>query len=295
MPSKLKAREPEEVQPGHSKMIIFGPSGVGKTWFGLSFPKPYYMDTEGGADLKHYQARLKEAGGAYMGPSDGTLDFQTVLSEIQTLATETHPYKTLIIDSITKLYQTAVSNEAEKLGDKDAFGASKKPAIAFMRRLVAWIDKLDMNVVLIAHEASEWGLVNGQRTEIGKEADVWPKLIYEIDLGLHCQKRGPQRVAVVRKSRLTGFPEGESFSLEFADFAGRYGQDFIEAEAKPISLATPEQLAEIANLLETVRVDEDFIDKCLKKFSAETLPEVNETQANAIITALRKKLPTPTK
>jgi adenosyl cobinamide kinase/adenosyl cobinamide phosphate guanylyltransferase len=123
------------------------------------------MDTEGGADLKHYQARLKEAGGAYMGPSDGTLDFQTVLSEIQTLATEKHPYKTLIIDSITKLYQTSISSEAEKLGDKDAFGASKKPAIAYMRRLVAWIDKLDMNVVLIAHEASEWGLVNGQRAE----------------------------------------------------------------------------------------------------------------------------------
>ena len=291
MASKLKAREPEEVQPGHSKMIIFGPSGVGKTWFGLSFPNPYYLDTEGGADLKHYQARLKEAGGAYMGPSDGTLDFQTVLQEIQTLATEKHPYKTLIIDSITKLYQTAISNEAEKLGDKDAFGASKKPAIAYMRRLVAWIDRLNMNVVLIAHEASEWGLVNGQRSEIGKAPDVWDKLIYEIDLGLHCQKRGPQRIAVIRKSRLMGFPESESLNLDYADFAARYGKDFIEAEAKPIVLINEDQTASINALLDAVKVDPDFMDKCLKKAGADSISELNTDQATAIIAALRKKLP----
>ncbi len=276
-------------------MILFGPSGVGKTWMGLSFPKPYYIDTEGGADLLHYQARLKAAGGAYMGPSDGTLDFQTVLSEIETLATEKHGYKTLIIDSITKLYQTAISNEAGKLGDKDAFGASKKPAIAYMRRMVAWIDRLDMNVILIAHEASEWGLVNNQRSEIGKAPDVWDKLIYEIDLGLHCQKRGPKRVAIVRKSRLTGFPEGEAFDLDYADFAARYGKDFIEADAKPITLATAEQIAQINGLLETVKVDPDFMEKCLKKAGADAVSELNESQATAIIAALHKKLPTQPK
>lgn len=291
MPSKLKAREPEEVQPGHSKMIIFGPSGVGKTWFGLSFPKPYYMDTEGGADLKHYQERLKTAGGAYMGPADGTLDFNAVLQEIQTLATEKHGFKTLIIDSITKLYQMAISLEAEKLGDKDAFGASKKPAIAFMRRLVSWIDRLDMNVVLIAHESSEWGMVNGQRSEIGKMADVWEKLVYEIDLSLQCQRRGPRRVALVKKSRLTGFPEGECLDLEYADFATRYGKDFIEAEAKPITLSTPEQVSEIGRLLEAVKVDPDFMEKCLVKAGCAETSELNEEQAGKIIALLRKKLP----
>lgn len=292
MPSKLKAREPEEVEPGHSKMIIYGPSGVGKTWFGLSFPKPYYLDTEGGADLRHYQARLKAAGGAYMGPSDGTLDFGAVITEIQTLATEKHGYKTLIIDSITKLFQAAIAAEAEKLGEKDAFGASKKPAIASMRRLVSWIDRLDMNVVLIAHEESEWGVINGQRTEVGKQADVWSKLVYEIDLSLQCAKRGPKRVAVVRKSRLIGFPEGDSFDLDYAEFATRYGRDRIEAEAKPITLASPDQIKEIGDLLESVKVDPDFMEKCLKRFNAEALTELNETQAAAIIAALLKKIPT---
>lgn len=290
MASKLKAREPEEVQPGHSKMLIYGPSGVGKTWFALSFPKPYYLDTEGGADLRHYQQRLKAAGGAYMGPSDGTLDFSAVLSEIQALATEKHGYKTLIIDSLTKLYQMAIALEAEKLGAKDAFGASKKPAIANMRRLVSWIDRLDMNVVLITHEASEWGEVNGQRSEIGKIPDVWDKVIYEIDLALQCQKRGPQRMAVIRKSRLLGFPEAECFSLDYSEFASRYGKDFIEAEVKQLVLATEEQVQEIEDLLDSVRVEPDFMEKCLKKANADNLTELNHDQAAAIISALRRKI-----
>lgn len=291
MPSKLKAKEPTEVQPGHSKSVFFGISGVGKTWLALSFPKPYYLDTEGGADLRHYQERLKEAGGAYMGPEDGTLDFATVIDQVQALATERHGYKTLIIDSITKLFQTAISNEAEKLGDKDAFGASKKPAIAFMRRLVAWIDRLDMNVILIAHEVPEWGLVNGQRAETGRVPDAWDKLIYELDLSLQCVKRGPARKAIVKKSRLIGFPEGDSFDLDYAAFAERYGKDFIEAEPKPITLATLEQLQEITALLDSVKVAPDFMEKCLTKFGASEIAELTDEQAGKVIDALRKKVP----
>lgn len=290
--SKLKAKTPGETQPGKTKQLIFGPSGVGKTWFALSFPKPYYMDTEGGADLVHYQERLKAAGGVYMGPDEGTLDFPTVIEQMQALATEKHGYKTLIIDSVTKLYQTAIAHEAERLGDKDAFGASKKPAIAFMRRMVAWTARLDMNVLFIAHETNEWGKDDktGQRVEIGKMADVWEKLQYELDLALQCQKRGPQRVAIVRKSRLLGFPEAESFQLDYAKFAERYGKDFIEAEAKPIVLASADQVAEINRLLGVVKVTEEEVTKLLTKANAEKFSELNADQATATIAWLTKKI-----
>jgi hypothetical protein len=258
----------------------------------LSFPKPYYLDTEGGARLAHYQAILKEAGGVYMGPQDGTLDFAAVLQEVKTLATETHGFQTLIIDSITKLYQTAIAIEAENLGAKDAFGASKKPAIASMRRLVSWIDRLDMNVVLVAHEISEWGLDDKKnRVELGKIPDVWDKTVYEIDLALHCQRRGPKRVAVVKKSRLTGFPENDCFDLDYPAFAARYGKDFIEAEVKPLVLASAAQVAEITALMDTVIVPDDFAEKCLTKAGAGSWTELNEDQAAKAIEFLRKKLP----
>ena len=158
--SKLKAKEPGIAEPGKTKGLIFGASGVGKTWFTLSFPAPYYIDTEGGADLKHYQERLKTAKGAYMGVDEGALDFTAVIEQMQALATEKHPFKTLIIDSVTKLYQTAIANESERIidsGKKDEFGASKKPAIRQMRRLVNWATKLDMNIWFVAHEIPEWG------------------------------------------------------------------------------------------------------------------------------------------
>jgi len=292
MSSKLKAKSPELVEPGKTKAMIFGASGVGKTFFTLTFPKPFYVDTEGGADLRHYQERLKSAGGVYLGPEDGALDFATVLEQMQALATEKHGYKTLIVDSITKIYQTAIANESERLGDKDAFGASKKPAIAWMRRLVNWTMKLDMNVWFVAHEIAEWGLdpKSGQRTEIGRAPDVWDKLIYELDLTLQAIKQGPARIAIVRKSRLTGFQDSERFDLAYATFAERYGKDFIEAPTKQITLATPAQVAEIKRLLEVVKVTSAEIEKVMTKAGAESWEEFSEDHADKTIKWLGKKI-----
>lgn len=290
--SKLKAKTPEEVTPGKTKGMIFGASGVGKTWWTLTFPAPYYMDTEGGADLGHYQERLKRTGGAYLGPRDGTLDFNFVIEQMQALATEKHHYKTLIIDSITKLYQTAIANEAERLGDKDAFGASKKPAIAGMRRLVNWAMKLDMNIWFVAHDTAEWGVdaKTGQRTEIGRIPDVWDKLIYELHLTLQAVKRGPARIAIVKKSRLLGFPDLENFPLEYGEFAKRYGKDYIEAETHQIVFATAEQVGEILRLLSVVKVTESEIEKVWTKAGVESWNELSTEQASSTIAWLKKKI-----
>ncbi len=289
--SKLKAKNPELVRPGKIKLMTFSASGVGKTWLSMDFPKPFYIDSEGGARLGHYQEKLKKAGGGYFGVEDGALDFTSVLEQIQALATEKHPYQTLAIGSITKLYQSAIAHEAERLGEKDAFGASKKPAIAYMRRLVSWIQRLDMNVLFEAHEVAEWGINprTGQREEVGRVPDVWDKLIYELDLTLRLEKRGPSRVAVVRKSRLVGFPEGDTFPLEYSEFGTRYGKDFIEGDVSQIVLATSEQVAEIKKLMEVVKVEEKEIEKLMTKANAETWEELTTSQAAATIAWLKKK------
>lgn len=289
---KLLARKPEITKQGHSKGLIFGHSGVGKTWFSLAFPSVYYIDTEGGADLAHYQERLAASGGAYLGPQDGSLDFKTVIDQFKALASQKHEFKTIVIDSITKLFQTTIANEAEKLGDKDAFGASKKPAIAFMRQLVNWTAKADINVWFIAHEITEWGLdaSTGQRAEIGKIADIWDKLIYELDLTLQAQKRGKSRVAIIRKSRLTGFPEGDSFPLDYADFSERYGKDFIEAEVVPLTFATSDEVAEVRRLLEIVKVTPSEIEKGFTKAQVDSWEEMTSEQINKWISYLKKKV-----
>lgn len=289
--TKLKGKSPELVKPGKIKTVLFGPSGVGKTTLALSFPTPYYFDVEGGAKGEQYRKLLKESGGAYMGPEDGTLSFDTLIDQMQALATEKHPYKTLIVDSLTKLYQTAISQEAERLGDKDAFGASKKPAIAYMRRLVMWSTRLDMNLLFVCHETAEWGVdAKGNRSEIGKIADVWEKLIYELDLSIQAQKRGPQRLAIVKKSRLTAFPDGDSFPLEYAHFASRHGKESVEGDSDTIQLATPEQLQELTKLLDLVKVPEADIQKGFDKAQVSTWNEMTTEQVDVWLKFLKKRI-----
>jgi hypothetical protein len=289
--SKLKAKDPKAAEPSKPKILIFGKPGVGKTWWGLDFPSVYYIDTEGGADLSHYTDKLKRSGGVYMGPEDGALDFAAVIEQFQALATEKHPYRTVVVDSISKLYNTAITAEAERLGDKNGFGADKKPAIAAMRRLINWVNKLDMNVIFIAHEKSEWGTdKNGDRTQIGVTFDAWDKMEYELHLAIHAEKRGPARTAKVRKTRLLGFPDGDVFDLSYTAFSERYGKDIIEATAKPIVLASAEQVAEVKALLENVRIADEDVAKWFTKAGVETWAEMTNEQIAKCIGFLKGKV-----
>ena len=289
--SKLKAKDPKAAEPSKPKILIFGKPGVGKTFWALDWLSVYYIDTEGGANLDHYTSRLKKSGGSYMGPEDGSLDFPTVIEQFQALATETHKFKTVVVDSISKLFNTAVTLEAERLGDKDAFGASKKPAIAYMRRLVNWCSKLDMNVIFVAHEKAEWGTDSrGERTQIGVTFDAWDKLEYELHLCLHAEKKGPQRTAKVRKSRLIGFPDQDVFPLDYQTFAERYGKDVIESEAKAIKLATKEQVSKVKELLENVRVSDDDVQKWFTKAGVESWDEMTAEQISKVTDFLKKKV-----
>ena len=161
-----------------------------------------------------------------------------------------------------------------------------------MRRLVNWIHRLDMNVLFEAHEIVEWGQnpKTGQREEVGNAPDVWDKLVYELDLTLRIDKRGPQRMCLVRKSRLTGFPEGEQFLCDYSEFGTRYGKDFIEAAVTPIELATDLQVAEITRLLSVVNVTEKEMEAALSRAKAESIAELSHDYASKMIDWLKKKV-----
>lgn len=290
----LKAIKPSHAKPSKPKVLIFGKPGAGKTWASLDFPTVYYIDTEGGADLRHYIDKLEKAKGAYMGIAQGSLDFPTVLEEIKALATEKHGFKTLVIDSISKLFNAAVAQEADRLhaaGTKDEFGSSKKPAVSQIRRMVSWLTRLDMTVILIAHEKEEWGKsANGQREQIGSTFDCWDKLEYELHLCLRIAKLTPtMRKAYVRKTRLIGFPDGSDFDWSYEEFAARYGKDVIESDADVIELSTPEQIRQLNKLLELVRLPEGTVEKWLSKANAESFAEMNAADMDKILEHLRTK------
>lgn len=289
MKSNLKAIQPESARPSRPKILVYGKPGVGKTWTSLDFPNVYYIDTEGGADLAHYTEKLKASKGVYYGVEQGSLDFSNVIAQIQALAIEKHAFKTVIIDSITKIFNNEVAKAADALGDKDAFGASKKPAVAMMRQLISWIQRLDMTVILIAHEKALWGIVSGQRAEIGVTFDCYEKLEYELHLALNIVKIPSKRNAIVKKSRLLGFADGDAFEWSYQEFAKRFGRDILEGEVRPVILPTQLQLAEIRYLEDNIKLPDNFASKCLTAANAARWEEIDSDKLQKTIDYIKDK------
>lgn len=287
---KLKGIDPKEAKPSKPKILLFSKPGVGKSWFALDWPSTYVIDTEGGSNLPHYTDRLKKSGGLYFGPDQGSNDFATVTEEIITLATTKHHYRTLVIDSVSKIYgsQIAADHERMEKAGRDmekTFGAEKKGAINWMRRWCRWFEKLDMSVLLIAHEKDKYQ--DGKL--IGTQADAWEKLEYELHLNLNAFKQGNSRKVRVTKTRLQGFPDGEVFDLSYAAFAERYGKDVIEAESQPVMMATDEQVKQYQALLSAVKVDQKILDKWDDNGGPEDLSSDDLAKRVAYLTGLLPK------
>jgi hypothetical protein len=290
--SKLKGKAPKKAKVPKPKSIVFGASGVGKTWAALDFPHVYYIDTEGGANLPHYTDKLEKDGGAYFGPEDGSTSFAEVTEQVKALATEKHSFRTLIIDSLSKLFSSAILDEAialEKAGKKNEFGLDKKGAIAKLKPLLQWIEKLDMNVILICHEAALWE--GGEAT--GYKPDIWDKVVYDLHLSLRITKVGKSRYMIPIKSRLEEFPEGTPLAWSYDEFAKRYGRETIETEAvSAVSIASAETLAQLEKYIDLMKTDADDQAKWLKKANCESLKDLPEDIAVKIIKSLEAKIKT---
>jgi len=295
--SRLKAIPPKAAEPAKPKVLIYGKPGVGKTWFALDFPRCYYIDTEGGANLKHYIEKLDAGGGAYFGPEQGANDFGAVLDQVKALATERHDYRTLVLDSVSHIFSSEIADTQRRMAEenkKDEYGASRKGAIGYTRQLVLWLERLDMNVILIAHQKEEYGpnpKAPTERIVIGETFDCWDKLEYILHLALHISKQGASRKARVRKSRLLGFPDADMFDLSYDNFADRYGREVIEGAPHQIVLAMPEQIAELRGLMEIVRMPDDWLEKCLKKGKSDKIEDMAQDAIEAMIKMLKERVP----
>jgi hypothetical protein len=289
--SRLKAKTPDEGLITKPKVLIFGPPGTGKTWTSLDFPAVYYIDTEGGASLPQYQRKLKAAGGVYFGREDGSGDFGSVIAEVQALATEKHPYLTLVIDSFSKLYLSAAAVAEVTVGND--FGKDKKEAQKPTRRLLSWIDRLDMNVVLVCHAKEKWVRSGKELVSEGQTYDGWDKMEYDLHLCLEVCRDGS---AAVHKTRLDGFKRGDRFPWKFSEFERRAGSAVMLRPPAVVELATPEQVAHVKKLLQTVRVADDWEEKVLQKANAASWAEMDAAKAAACIshlTALATAAPGP--
>jgi len=135
-------REPDRV-------FLYGVEKIGKSTFAASAPDVVFISSENGlAEIRPAPARFPEV-----------RTFADVLDAIDTLATETHGYKTLAVDSLDWI--AAFVNEecrernrmsAEKF---DAYGRGYKLALEDWRKFILALERLQsargMEVILIAH------------------------------------------------------------------------------------------------------------------------------------------------
>ena len=272
----LRATKPELKPAKRAKIMVSGDAGVGKTWFSLDFPAVYYMDAEQGADREQYQQKLIDSGGLYFGREQGLTGFSSVIDELKALATEKHSFKTIVIDSFSKLYNDAAADAELRIGSD--FGADKKEANKPSRQLIRWIDKVDMNVILICHSKQDWSNKKADGST-GTTYDGYPKLSFELDLWLEIVGK----TFIVRKTRIESFREGSTFARNYKDFAERFGQQEISRDTHQLALAKESEIKAAQSLFKGLNYGPDHQDKFFKKCDVESWSEMSSDQIVSLI------------
>jgi len=278
----LRGKTPEKVEK-RLKALLFGEAGAGKTTAAIEFPRPYVIDTEAGAENDQYGATIRARGGAYWQSND----WDEIVAEVRSLLTEEHPYRTLVLDPITTIYDDAIDKAEDEVGNE--WGKHTARARRDWKRLGRLLTRLDMNVIITAHAKKEYG--EGKNAKVIGTTYEGPKgLDYLFDLVLEVRKVGPRdRRGVVRKTRVEAFGEGESFPFAYQEIASRYGAAVLERAAVAVTFASAEQVAELESLI-SVRVDADEKrSKLLKYANADSLAEVPASIVAKAIEKLRGK------
>lgn len=283
----LRGKKPTTIQK-RLKALFYSPAGGGKTTAAIQFPSPYLIDTERGAENDSYVKLLDESGGAYY----FTTDFDDMMHEVKELHTQPHDFRTFILDPMTVLYNDLLDKSAKSLSTKEdpegmAFGRHKAKADRQVKHLLNMLLRLDMNVIITSHAKKVWG---PGMVDLGQTFDCYAKLDYLFDLVFELQKRGKERVGIVRKTRCESFPEGEVFPFCYDEIANRYGREVLERGSKTESLATAEQVAELTRLVDVFKLPAETVDKWLDKALAASFDEMPTDAIQKCIDHLRKQL-----
>lgn len=276
----LRAKKPEAVEK-RLKALFYGSAGVGKTTAAIQFPRPYLIDTEKGAENDQYTKLLNNAGGVIF----QTSDFDELMKEVTALSTEKHEYKTLIIDPLTTLYNDLLDKSALKTGTD--FGRHYSAANKKVEHLINLLYRLDMNVIITAHSKALYGQ---NMAIIGDTFDCYKKLDFVFDLVLEIQKRGRDRIAIVKKSRIESFADTEPFTFSYGAIAKFYGKEILERDAVPQELATEEQITEIIRLIDLLKVPEEVYRKWLDKAESQAWEEMHRDAMQKCIDHLGQKI-----
>lgn len=158
------------VQHKAKKVVIYGPEGIGKTTFAAQFPKPLFIDTEGGTNTMDVSRLPKPT------------SWQMLTEEIEYVK-QTRPCETLIIDTFDWAEQLCIDhicsshqkNGIEDFGYGNGYVYEKEEVGKFLNSLEDVIEA-GINIVLTCHahirkfeQPDEMGAYDRWELKLGKK------------------------------------------------------------------------------------------------------------------------------
>lgn len=255
------------------KIYLYGPSGVGKTIFGLHMPNPCIIDFEDG--MNWYKAKFP--GVEYL--ETPTIDdfYEVIEDKIK----DPGDTKTLVIDSITKYYELVQEKHLKYLRKKtnnpkyEFQPLDWRPIKNEMKMTINKLLALDMNIVAIAQDKAKYSTEAGEFMKvIGTTADA-PKevpFMFDVVLELSFDKEG-RNSAITVKDRTNTLPiRPDAFIFSHANVVK--GMNVKELEREPVKLRTEAALAKLTTSTRKLKIDLDGKEIYTAGISAETLTSI---------------------
>lgn len=179
------------------KVLLIGKPKSGKTRAALTFPRVALIDSEGGWE---FIEDVAPEGVSQTKDIDGAL---ALIAQIE--ADGGKSYDTLVLDSITVLYQVELFRRRQSLGEK--FGFSDRAFINDrMQGLYNALTQLPVHVVVIAREDDQY-VSDGARSlrRVGTKADADKSVLYPFDFVI---QMGDGFTGTVIETRGQALPKG---------------------------------------------------------------------------------------
>jgi len=221
---QLRGIPPKETRRG-LKLFIYSEPGVGKSYFCSQFKNAYYIDSEEGAKMSKYVENINNNKGALF----STRKFNDLAQELVALSSVEHPYETLVIDSITPIYDDLVEEERERIkkeGRRAKISEEYQVANSRFKKMVWMLLDLPMNVVITAHAKKEY---SENMSVIGTTFDGYKKFAFMFDLVLEAILRKGKRIAIVKKSRILDLEPDQEIEFNFETFSKIYRKESKDA------------------------------------------------------------------
>lgn len=200
------------------KVCYYGGTGTGKTLSALTFPKPAYIDMEGGVDWYIGRQIIPEQNTDFMLlQTESAIEVIKAIDEIKEIVKkDPDEIQSVIIDPISVFWDALQDGFIRKLQAKNRDAEIKfqhwKTIKAPYKRAITTLINLPVHLVLVGREASKYKMEKGQLTEDGVTIQTEKDTPYIADIFVRFFKQrsgdGTRFLAEVEKDRTNMMQEG---------------------------------------------------------------------------------------